>query len=161
MKRNKTVRAANADVQRWEEFATSVHVLVDYQLRPDADASRAGAGLARARVNLARAQQQDAISRALLAEILWIADSRLEIQESGLLGAMPGSSPEAAPVAGGIAERTKIEFSVPAYPGQTFHRNGLHALLILWMLNANYACGTRCQQCGRRPEIPAETQTRK
>jgi outer membrane protein len=48
-----TVRAANADVQRREEFAKSVHVLVDNQLRPGADASRANADLARARVYLA------------------------------------------------------------------------------------------------------------
>jgi outer membrane protein TolC len=84
-----TVRAAQADVHRREEFVKSVHVLVDNQLRPGADASRADADLARARVNLARAQQQDAISRAFLADILGIADSRVEIQESGLLGGMP------------------------------------------------------------------------
>lgn len=93
-----TVRAAEADVQRREEFRKSVHVLVDNQLRPGADASRADADLARARVNLARARQQDAISRALLASILGIADSRVEIQESGLVGGLPGVSPEAATV---------------------------------------------------------------
>jgi outer membrane protein len=93
-----TVRAAESDVQRREEFAKSVHVLVDNQLRPGADASRGDADLARARVNLARAQQQDAISRALLADILGIADSRVEIQEDGLLGGVPGTSPEAVPV---------------------------------------------------------------
>src|SRR6266446_1297740 len=62
-----TLRAAEADMQRRQEFSKSVHVLVDNQLRPGADASRADADFARARVNLARAQQQEAISRALLA----------------------------------------------------------------------------------------------
>jgi len=93
-----TVRAAEADVHRREEFRKSVHVLVDNQLRPGADASRADADLARARVKLARAQQQEAISRALVADILGIADSQVEIQESGLLGGMPSASPDAAPV---------------------------------------------------------------
>lgn len=102
-----TVRAAQADVQRREEFAKSVHVLVDNQLRPGADASRADADLARARVNLARAQQQDAVSRAFLADILGIADSRVEIKESGLLGGVPGSSLEAAPLSASPAAKVQ------------------------------------------------------
>jgi outer membrane protein len=102
-----TVRAAEADVARREAFAKSVHVLVDNQLRPGADASRADADLARARVNLARAQQQEAISRAFLADILGIADSTVEIQESGLLGGIPGSSPEAAPVSANPAAKVQ------------------------------------------------------
>jgi outer membrane protein len=102
-----TVRATEADVKRREEFAKSVHVLADNELRPGADASRADADLARARVSLARAQQQDAISRALLADILGIADSRVEIQESGLLGGMPSSSPEAFPVSANPAAKVQ------------------------------------------------------
>ncbi len=93
-----TVRSTEADMQRREAFAKSVHVLVDNQLRPGADASRADADLARARVNLARAQQQEAISRAFLADILGIADSRVEIQEGGLLSGAAVPSPEAASV---------------------------------------------------------------
>jgi outer membrane protein len=102
-----TVRVAEADVHRRQEFSKSVHVLVDNQLRPRADASRANADLARARVNLARAQQQEAISRAFLADILGIADSRVEIQESGLLGGMPGSSLEAATVSANPAAKVQ------------------------------------------------------
>jgi outer membrane protein len=109
-----TVRAKEADVGRRQEFSKSVHVLVDNQLRPGADASRADADLARARVNLARAQQQEAISRAFLADILGIADSRVEIQESGLLGAALGRSLEAAPVTGNPAaevQKARVEES--------------------------------------------------
>jgi outer membrane protein len=93
-----TVRAAEADVQRRETLAKSVHVLVDNQLRAGADASRADAELARARVNFARAQQQEATSRALLADILGLADVRVEVQGSDLLGAPPAASPESSPV---------------------------------------------------------------
>ncbi len=109
-----TVRAAEADAGRRQEFAKSVHVLADNELRPGADASRADADLARARVNLARAQQQEAISRALLADILGIADSRVEIQESGLLGAALGRPLEAAPVTGNPAaevQKARVEES--------------------------------------------------
>ena len=94
-----TVRAAQADLERRETFAKSVHVLVDNQLRAGADASRADAELARARVNLARAQQQAAISRAQLADILGIAEQVVEVRESVLIGAPPASAPAAASVA--------------------------------------------------------------
>jgi outer membrane protein len=94
-----TVRAAQADVERRETFAKSVHVLVDNQLRAGADGSRADAELARARVNLARAQQQAATSRAQLADILGIADQVVEVRESLLVGAPPAAAPAAASVA--------------------------------------------------------------
>lgn len=94
-----TVRAAQADIERRETFAKSVHVLVDNQLRAGADASRANAELARAGVNLARAEQQAAISRAQLADILGIADQVVEVRESVLVSAPPASAPAAASVA--------------------------------------------------------------
>jgi outer membrane protein TolC len=94
-----TLRAAQADVERRETFAKSVHVLVDNQLRAGADASRADAERARARVNLARAEQQAAISRAQLADILGIADQMVEVRESVLVGAPPAAAPAAASVA--------------------------------------------------------------
>ena len=79
-----TVHAAQADVERREVFAKAVHVLVDNQLRAGADASRADAELARARANLARAQQQQETGRAALANILGIADARVEAREGSL-----------------------------------------------------------------------------
>src|SRR6516225_9300807 len=93
-----TARAAQADVDRRETFAKSVHVLVDNQLRAGADASRADAELARARVNLARAQQQQATSRAQLADILGIANATVEVRESTLLSNSPAASPPPTPV---------------------------------------------------------------
>src|SRR5215475_9473899 len=87
-----TVRAAQADVERRETFAKSVHVLVDNQLRAGAEASRADAERARSRVNLARAQQQEAMSRAQLANLLGIADASVEIDGDGLLNATPAGS---------------------------------------------------------------------
>lgn len=94
-----TVRAAQADVERRETFNKSVHVLVDNQLRAGADASRADAELARARVNVARAEQQAETSRAALANILGIADRSVEVQEGVLLGAPPSAAPAASSVA--------------------------------------------------------------
>lgn len=94
----RTVHAAEADVQRRETFDKAVRVLVDNQLRAGADASRADAELSRARVNLARAQQQEEISRAALADILGMPDTSVEVQEGLLLGAPPERSPEIKPL---------------------------------------------------------------
>jgi outer membrane protein TolC len=98
-----TARAAQADVDRRETFAKSVHVLVENQLRAGADASRADAELARARVNLARAEQQVGTSRAAFANILGIADQTVEVRESALLGAPPAVAPAATSVSGNPA----------------------------------------------------------
>ena len=88
-----TVRSAEADVQRRMALTKAVHVLVDNQLRAGAEASRADAELARARVNVARAQQQEEASRAALADILGIADLRVDVQAGALLGPPPTGSP--------------------------------------------------------------------
>ena len=93
-----TVRAAQADIERRETFAKSVHVLVDNQLRAGADASRADAELARARVNLARAQQQEAIGRAQLANLLGIADASVGVRGEGLISTSPLATFEITPV---------------------------------------------------------------
>ena len=93
-----TVHAAQADVDRREVFAKSVHVLVDNQLRAGADASRADADLARARANLARARQQQEVSRAGLANILGIADTKVEVREGSLANTPPGNAPTASAI---------------------------------------------------------------
>src|SRR5438876_1933655 len=89
----RTVEAAQADVERREVLAKSVGVLVDNQLRPGADASRANAELARAKANLARARQQQEISRAALADILAVADGNVEVQEGSLVSTLPQGTP--------------------------------------------------------------------
>jgi len=94
----RTVHAAEEDIQRRETFDKSVHVLVDNQLRAGADASRADAELARARVNLARARQQEKISRAALADILGLPDTSVEVRESSILGPPPDGSPQTTPL---------------------------------------------------------------
>jgi outer membrane protein len=95
----RTVHAAEADVQRRETFDKAVRVLVDNQLRAGADASRADAELARARVNLARARQQEKISRAALADILGLPDTSVEVSEGSLLGPPPDRSLPTTPLA--------------------------------------------------------------
>jgi outer membrane protein TolC len=93
-----TVHAAEADVERRETFDKAVRVLVDNQLRAGADGSRADAELARAKVNLSRALQQEQISRAALADILGMPDISIEVQGSSLLSPPPDGSPQTTAV---------------------------------------------------------------
>lgn len=83
-----TVRAAQANVKRMQTFHDAVHVLVENQLRPGADASRADAELAAAQIQLIQAQQTAETNRATLAEALGIAGTSVTI-DSGLLLEFP------------------------------------------------------------------------
>ena len=79
------VRAAQATVERMEVFAKAVRVLVDNQLRPGVDASRANAELAAARNQLIQAQQDAEISQAALAEAIGQAGAPVTIDAGPLL----------------------------------------------------------------------------
>jgi len=93
-------------MQRRQEFSKSVHVLVDNQLRPGADASRADATCTSASQS-ARAQQQESISRALLADILGTGIRGLKFRKAGLLDGVPGSSPAATSVSANPAAQAQ------------------------------------------------------
>src|SRR5215467_12027179 len=92
------VKAAQADVDRRQVLATSVHTLVREELRPGADASRADAELAAAKIQLIRAQEAERESEATFAELLGISGNKVAINADPLL-ATPLSSyaPQATP----------------------------------------------------------------
>jgi len=83
------VRAARANVDRMETVAKSVHVLVDNQLRPGADASRADAELAAARIQLVQAEQVSEVSRVALGEALGQAELNVVADAGPLLDLPP------------------------------------------------------------------------
>jgi outer membrane protein TolC len=76
--------SAKANVDRRETLANSIHVLVDNQLRPGADASRADAELAAARTQFLRAKQAEQETLIRLAEALGIAGQNVEIVPGSL-----------------------------------------------------------------------------
>jgi outer membrane protein TolC len=92
------VKAAESDVDRRQVLATSVHALVKEELRPGADASRADAELAAAKIQLIRAQQAERESEATLAELLGVSGSKVAINADSLLAAPATSyASQAAP----------------------------------------------------------------
>lgn len=92
------VKAAEADVDRRQVLATSVHALVKEELRPGADASRADAEFAAAKIQLIRAQEAEREGEATFAELLGVSGTKVAISADSLLTASPPPyASEAAP----------------------------------------------------------------
>ena len=85
------VRVATADVTRWQTLDQIVRVLVQQQLRPGADSSRADAELAAAQLGLARARQEAARQQAALAEALGQPAGEFMIDGQDLLQRNPAA----------------------------------------------------------------------
>ncbi len=86
------VTAAQANVDRWQVFNRSVHTLVDNDLRPGVDASRADAQLAMAKTQFYQAQQAERAALATLAALMGAAGSDLRLNPSKLLDLPPVES---------------------------------------------------------------------
>ena len=92
-----TVLVQQANVDRMEAFAKTVHVLVDNTLRPGADASQADAQLARAKTQLIQAQTDEQVRLEALANFLQIPSQQVAINGKDVLGELPQSSLDETP----------------------------------------------------------------
>ena len=93
---DQAVIAVQANVERMEIFSKAVHVLVDNQLRPRADASRIDAELAVARNNVIQAEQTAALARTTLAEAIGQAGTTVNIEPNQFLELPPNPLAPAA-----------------------------------------------------------------
>lgn len=87
-----TVRAAQAGVDRSETVARTIGALVKAELRPGADASRADAEVAAARIQLIQAQQAADVARANLSRFTGADPAQISISAPGLLQFPPEQS---------------------------------------------------------------------
>jgi len=87
-----TVRAAQAGVDRAETLSRTIGALVNAELRPGADASRAQAELAAARTQLIQARQALEISRANLAQFVGLEPAQIAISSPKLLELPPAQT---------------------------------------------------------------------
>jgi outer membrane protein len=109
-----TVTVAQANVDRWQIFDKSIHVLVDNQLRPGADASQADAELAAARTQQIQAQTTAEITKSIFADLLEIptanvilvADSVLQLPTSAVI---PQGSVKQHPLA--LEQQANVDFA--------------------------------------------------
>lgn len=83
-------QAAAANVNRWQVFNQSVHTLVENQLRPGVDASRADAQLALAKTQLYQSQQVEQNYLATLAALMGIAGTEIRLIPGDLVS-LPSS----------------------------------------------------------------------
>jgi outer membrane protein len=99
-------QAALANLNRWQVFDQSVRALVDNQLRPGVDASRADAQVALAKTQLYQAQQVEQSSLATLAALMGIAGTEIRLNP-GPLVSLPSSDslPNFAPAENPIARQ--------------------------------------------------------
>jgi outer membrane protein len=81
---DESVRAARANVDRLQVFTTAVRTLVQNQLRPGADQSRAEAELAVANNQLSHAVQLADVSRAAFADAIGTAGASVVLTEGSL-----------------------------------------------------------------------------
>ncbi|HEX5084484.1 MAG TPA: TolC family protein [Blastocatellia bacterium] len=88
-----TVEAAQSNVERAETLARAVRTLVDNQLRPGVDASRADAEVAAAKNQLIQAEQNVELARADLADAIGEAGSDITIEAGPLLELPPSPPP--------------------------------------------------------------------
>ena len=93
---DQAVLAVQANVERMEIFSKAVHVLVDNQLRPGADASRIDAELAVARNNVIQAEQTAALAHTTLAEAIGQAGTTVNIEPNQFLELPPNPLAPAA-----------------------------------------------------------------
>lgn len=87
---------AKANLDRLQVFANAVHVLVDNQLRPGADAAQADASLAVGKIQLIQANTNVVVRRAALADLVGIPTANLEAEDAHLLAAEPGEQSASA-----------------------------------------------------------------
>jgi outer membrane protein TolC len=84
-----TVRAAQAGVDRAEVLSRTIGALVNAQLRPGADASRAQAELAAARTQLIQARQAVEVGRANLSQFVGGEPAQITLSAPNLLRLPP------------------------------------------------------------------------
>ncbi|HZT75345.1 MAG TPA: TolC family protein [Vicinamibacterales bacterium] len=93
----RAVTSAQADLDRREVLRRTVRTLVDNQLRPGAEASRADAERAAAQTRLIRAQQGVAVAHAILMRLMGVTGAAMPVSDDALFAKMPEGGAGTAP----------------------------------------------------------------
>jgi outer membrane protein TolC len=101
---DRAVTATQADVERRDVLARAAHTLVDNQLRPGAEASRADAERAAAQTRVIQAQAALTLAQTTMARVLGVTAGNVTIDAANLLDQSPatgvtGAAPTAHPLA--------------------------------------------------------------
>ena len=85
----RAVAATQADSERRDVLSRAVHALVDNQLRPGAEASRADAERAAAHIRLIQAQQTLTLAQMTISRVLGLTAGHITIDGASLLDQLP------------------------------------------------------------------------
>jgi outer membrane protein TolC len=109
----RTVAAAQADFDRRDVLRRIVQTLVDNQLRPGAEASRADAERAAARTRVIQAQQTAIVAQATLMRVLGVTTGSVTISGDALMARVPSADvPSSAAVAHPLAQTRQAAIDV-------------------------------------------------
>jgi len=127
----RVVTAAQADVDRRDALSRTIHALVDNQLRPGADASRADAERAAAQTRVIQAQQAVAVAQATLVRVLGITGGAVRVSGDGLLERLPADGIATAdPASHPLAQARRAAVDVAAAQEQVLARTDMPRLLL-------------------------------
>jgi outer membrane protein len=101
---------AQANVTRLQVFSNTVGVLVKQELRAGADAAQADANLARARTQLIQAHTNVIVRRAVLANLIGLPASQVELDDAQFLAGAPGETAPETPLASHPSARREAAF---------------------------------------------------
>lgn len=107
------VAATQADVERREVLARAAQTLVDNQLRPGAEASRADAERAAAQTRFIQARQALVLAQTMMARVLGVTIGTVSVNSASLLATTPmPTAPAAAASAHPFAQVRQGAFDV-------------------------------------------------
>lgn len=142
-----TVRAAQAGVDRGDTILRTIQALVNAELRPGADASRAEAELAAARTQWIQAGQATAVARAMVAQFVGLEPARISIAAPGLLQPPPEQSP--APLDMAAHPLAREQSAVVQQAQAQLHALERSYFPRFYLQGAAYARGTGAETDGR------------
>jgi outer membrane protein TolC len=89
----RAVAAIQADVDRRDLLARRIHTLVDNELRPGAEASRADAESAASRTRLIQTRQSLTLAQVMLTRLLGVTVGVARVDAAALLDVIPATTP--------------------------------------------------------------------
>ena len=127
----RAVVAAQADFERRDVLARTAHTLVDNQLRPGAEASRADAERAAAQTRLIQAQATLTLAQTTIARVLGITTGTVMIDAGNLLEQVPGAAVSApAAITHPLAQIHQAAIDVARAQEQVLARTDLPRLYV-------------------------------
>jgi len=142
-----TVRAAQAGVDRGDTILRTIQALVNAELRPGADASRAEAELAAARTQWIQAGQATEVARAMVAQFVGLEPARISIAAPGLLQPPPEQNP--APLDMAVHPLAREQSAVVQQAQAQLHALERSYFPRFYLQGAAYARGTGAETDGR------------